>query len=74
MPRLTYSPSCSSWAGYSKFIGPGDVTGDGLADVVARRTSDGALQVFAGNDMGGLIPESTVAGTATWATWTTWPL
>jgi SpoIID/LytB domain protein len=63
-----------SWAGYSKLIGPGDVTGDGLDDVVGRRASDGALQVFAGNDMGGLVLDSTVSGTATWATWTTWPL
>ncbi len=67
-------PVSGSWAGYSKFIGPGDVTGDGLDDVVARRSSDGALLVFAGNDMGGLMLDSTVAGTATWATWTTWPL
>ena len=63
-----------SWAGYSKLIGPGDVTGDGLDDVVGRRASDGALLVFAGNDLGDLSLDSTVAGTATWATWTTWPL
>jgi len=63
-----------SWAGYSKFIAPGDVSGDGRDDVVARRTSDGALVVFKGTDMGTLAPGSTVAGTDTWATWTTWPL
>jgi len=63
-----------SRAGFTSYMVAGLVTGVRLADVVARRTSDGALQVFAGNDMGGLIPESTVAGTATWATWTTWPL
>ncbi len=62
-----------SWDGFSKLIGPGDVTGDGLDDVVGRRAADGALLVFAGNDMGALVLDSTVAGTA-WATWTTWPL
>jgi hypothetical protein len=39
---------------------------------VARRTSDGALVVFAGNDMGALTQHSVVAGTATWAAWTHW--
>ncbi len=63
-----------SWDGYCKLIGVGDVTGDGLDDVVARHTSDGAMVVFAGNDMGALSLDSTVSGTATWATWTTWPL
>ena len=70
----TPAPVSGSWAGYSKFIGPGDVTNDGRDDVVARRSSDGALVVLEGNDMGALTPGSTVAGTATWATWTTWAL
>jgi SpoIID/LytB domain protein len=70
----TPAPVSGAWAGYSKFIGPGDVTGDGRDDVVARRTADGALVVLEGNDMGALAPGSTVAGTATWATWTTWAL
>jgi hypothetical protein len=61
-----------SWAGYSALSGSGDVTGDGRDDVVARRTSDGALVVFAGNDMGSLTQGSVVAGTATWASWTRW--
>ena len=61
-----------SWAEYTAFMGSGDVTGDGRDDVVARRASDGALVVFAGNDMGALTLHSTVAGTATWADWTTW--
>ena len=61
-----------SWSGYSDFIGAGDVTGDGRDDVVARRTSDGALVVFAGNDMASLTQHSVVTGTATWAAWTRW--
>lgn len=60
------------WAGYAALMGSGDLTGDGRDDVVARRTSDGALVVFAGNDMGGLSLRSVAAGTATWASWTRW--
>ena len=63
-----------SWAGYTKLIGSGDVTGDGRDDVVGRRGSDGALVVFSGNDMGALAEHSVVPGTATWASWTTWAL
>jgi SpoIID/LytB domain protein len=61
-----------SWAGYSAFSASGDVTGDGRDDVVARRSSDGALVVFGGNDMGALTQHSVVTGTATWAAWTHW--
>ena len=61
-----------SWADYSAFMASGDVTGDGRDDVVARRSSDGALVVFTGNDMGALTQHSVVAGTATWAAWTHW--
>ena len=61
-----------SWADYSALMASGDVTGDGRDDVVARRSSDGALVVFAGNDMGALTQHSVVAGTATWAAWTHW--
>jgi SpoIID/LytB domain protein len=68
----TPSVVSGSWAGYSQLMASGDVTGDGRDDVVARRTSDGALVVFAGNDMGALTQHSVVAGTATWAAWTHW--
>jgi hypothetical protein len=61
-----------SWGGYSDFIGPGDLTGDGRSDLVVRRSSDGALVVFAGNAMGVLTEHNVVAGTATWAAWTRW--
>ena len=61
-----------SWAGYSAFMGAGDVTGDGRNDLVARRTSDGALVVFAGNSMASFSLHSVVSGTATWSAWTRW--
>ena len=61
-----------SWAGYSRFMASGDVTGDGRDDVVARRTSDGALVIFSGNDKRALTQYVVVSGTSTWAAWTTW--
>jgi SpoIID/LytB domain protein len=60
------------WSGYSAVTGPGDVTGDGRDDLVARRTSDGAVIVLPGTDMGSVGTARVVTGTATWATWTRW--
>ncbi len=61
-----------SWSGYSALLGPGDVTGDGRADLVGRRSSDGALVLFTGDGSGSFSQGSVVTGTATWATWTRW--
>ena len=61
-----------SWSGYTAVTSPGDVTGDGRDDLVARRGSDGALVVFAGDDRGHLTQSSVVSGTATWASWSRW--
>ena len=61
-----------SGSGYSALMASGDVTGDGRDDVVARRSSDGALVVLAGNDMGVLSTGATLSGTSTWASWTRW--
>ena len=61
-----------NWTAYSALMGPGDVTGDGRADLVGRRSSDGALVVLAGTGTGSFSPASTVTGTATWGTWTRW--
>jgi len=40
------------WSGTDLFAGPGDVTGDGVADVVARRTATDALMVYPGRGDG----------------------
>ncbi len=61
-----------SWGSYGAITGPGDVTGDGRDDLVARRTSDGALVVLPGTDMGSVGAARSVSGTPTWATWTRW--
>jgi hypothetical protein len=44
--------SCS-WAGYDSVAGVGDFNGDGHADWLARRQSDGALYLYKGNGTGG---------------------
>jgi hypothetical protein len=41
------------WAGMNAIFSPGDWSGDGLVDLVARRRSDGALFLYPGNGSGG---------------------
>ncbi len=56
----------TQWAGTDLFAGPGDVTGDGLADVVARRTTNADLLVYAGRGDGtfraGRVARTALAG------------
>ncbi len=40
------------WSGTDLFAGPGDVTGDGLADVVARRSATATLLMYPGRGDG----------------------
>lgn len=47
--------SQASFTAYSLLVAPGDWSGDGYADLLARRTSDGTLCLFAGNGQGGLL-------------------
>lgn len=61
-----------TWSGYSAVMGAGDVTGDRRADLVARKSSTGALVVLRGDGAGGFTAGSDVAGTSTWRTWTRW--
>jgi hypothetical protein len=44
--------SCN-WAGYDSVASVGDFNGDGHADWVSRRKSDGALYLYKGNGAGG---------------------
>jgi hypothetical protein len=46
----------AGWSGFDAWLGPGDITGDGRADVVARRTADGALLLYPGTGAGKVQP------------------
>ncbi|MEU9992729.1 VCBS repeat-containing protein [Streptomyces sp. NPDC048045] len=51
----------SDWSGYDTVVSPGDVTGDGRADLLTRSASTGKLYVYANNGAGG-FKARTLAG------------
>ncbi|MFI5685431.1 FG-GAP repeat domain-containing protein [Streptomyces sp. NPDC051636] len=51
----------SDWSGYDAVVSPGDVTGDGRADLLTRSASTGKLYVYANNGTGG-FKARTLAG------------
>lgn len=51
----------SDWSGYDVVLSPGDVTGDGRADLLTRSASTGKLYVYANNGAGG-FKARTLAG------------
>ncbi|NWF27171.1 VCBS repeat-containing protein [Streptomyces sp. PKU-EA00015] len=57
----------TGWNQYNKFAAPGDMTGDGRADLVAR-TSDGVLYRYDSDGKGGFKPKAKI-GTG-WNTYT----
>ncbi|MFJ9680043.1 FG-GAP repeat domain-containing protein [Streptomyces sp. NPDC101194] len=48
----------SDWSGYDAVVSPGDVTGDGRADLLTRSASTGKLYVYASNGAGGFKARS----------------
>ncbi|MEU9476069.1 VCBS repeat-containing protein [Streptomyces sp. NPDC048191] len=51
----------SDWSGYDAVVSPGDLTGDGRADLLTRSASTGKLYVYANNGAGG-FKARTLAG------------
>ncbi len=47
-PSTSGTTAARGWSTYDAFSGPGDVDGDGRADLLARETSSGRLVLFAG--------------------------
>ncbi|MFF3562269.1 FG-GAP-like repeat-containing protein [Streptomyces sp. NPDC002574] len=47
-PTTAYNTVGTGWNQYDVLTSPGDITGDGLSDVLARRASDGAVYLYKG--------------------------
>ncbi|WP_216206196.1 FG-GAP repeat domain-containing protein [Amycolatopsis aidingensis] len=52
----------NNWSGYDVIFSPGDFTGDGSADVLARHASNRDLYLFKGNGRGGFTTDATMVG------------
>ena len=59
----------AGWAGFTALLAPGDFTGDGKADLLARK-SDGALMLYPGNGAGGFLVRTGQRIGAGWADFT----
>jgi hypothetical protein len=46
----------TGWNVFNAVVGPGDLNGDGTADVLARQASTGSLWLYPGNGRGGWLP------------------
>ena len=53
-PSTPYTPLGSGWGAYNVLTSPGDLTGDGRADLIARKTSTGDIHLFAATGDGKL--------------------
>jgi hypothetical protein len=58
--------SCN-WVGYDQVAAVGDFNGDGHADWIARRKSDGALYLYKGNGAGGYSARTLMVASWSWA-------
>ncbi|MFI8103681.1 FG-GAP repeat domain-containing protein [Streptomyces sp. NPDC086023] len=52
-PTSPYTKTGADWRGYDVLTAPGDLTGDGRADLLAREKATGNLWLYAGNGSAG---------------------
>ncbi|MGW1773714.1 FG-GAP repeat domain-containing protein [Streptomyces sp. NPDC002104] len=52
-PGSAYRKIASDWKAYDSFSAPGDLTGDGRTDLLAREAATGTLYLYADNGAGG---------------------
>ncbi|MFF7354439.1 FG-GAP repeat domain-containing protein [Streptomyces filipinensis] len=55
-PASPYKKTSSDWRGYDVLTSPGDLTGDGRADLLARSAATGDLYLYAGDGTAGFAP------------------
>ncbi|MFZ3497262.1 FG-GAP repeat domain-containing protein [Streptomyces sp. 5.8] len=55
-PGSAYKKIASDWKAYNSFSAPGDLTGDGRTDMLARDAATGSLYLYADNGAGGFAP------------------
>ncbi|MFI0724037.1 FG-GAP-like repeat-containing protein [Streptomyces sp. NPDC021224] len=66
---LDGGPISTGWSGYNLIIGPGDLSGDGNSDILAR-ASDGKLYLFRGNGSNTHLGARVLVGSG-WGTYNT---
>ncbi|MEV3853100.1 FG-GAP-like repeat-containing protein [Streptomyces sp. NPDC050095] len=59
-PTTPYTKIGAGWNGYDSLTSPGDLTGDGLPDLLARNVSTGDLYVYPGQSNGTLAPRTKI--------------